>query len=66
VKVIASQTSCIGAGQCVLSAPNVFAQQDDGRVILLAENPGASDQDGAREAASLCPSGSIDIKDDNA
>ena len=36
VRVIADRDRCIGAGQCVLSAPDVFDQSDDdGRVVIL-------------------------------
>ncbi len=48
---------------CVLTAPAVFDQDpDDGRV-LPARPPAAADEPAAREAALLCPSGAITIRD---
>ncbi|QHC24659.1 ferredoxin [Streptomyces sp. GS7] len=46
---------CIGAGQCALTAPSVFTQDDDGFSQLL---PGREDGGGdplVREAVRACP-----------
>ncbi|MFG2141150.1 ferredoxin [Streptomyces sp. NPDC048650] len=54
---------CIGAGQCVLTAPNVFTQDDDGFSQLL---PGREDGAGdplVREAARACPVQAITVTD---
>ncbi|MEU7105152.1 ferredoxin [Streptomyces sp. NPDC046215] len=54
---------CIGAGQCALTAPNVFTQDDDGFGALL---PGREDGAGdplAREAARSCPVQAITVED---
>ncbi|MFJ7204240.1 ferredoxin [Streptomyces sp. NPDC098789] len=53
---------CIGAGQCALTAPGVFTQDDDGLSELL---PGKEDGDGSalvREAARACPVGAIAVR----
>jgi ferredoxin len=55
---------CITSGQCVLLAPQVFDQDDDGIVVLLADSPGPELQDSVREAASLCPAQLIHLSDD--
>jgi ferredoxin len=35
MKVIADKSRCIGAGQCVMAAPEIFAQdEDDGLVVI--------------------------------
>ena len=34
LKVRVDLEKCIGAGQCVLRAPRIFDQRDDGMVIL--------------------------------
>jgi ferredoxin len=53
---------CIGAGHCVGCAPEIFSQNDDdGVVILLAENPPPGSYEGAKSAASLCPTSAIEI-----
>lgn len=52
---------CIGAGQCVLTAPGVFTQDDDGYSELL---PGKEDGGGdplVREAARACPVSAITV-----
>jgi ferredoxin len=56
---------CIGAGQCALIAPKVFAQDDEGLSELVegwqeaAGGPGAP----AREAVRACPVGAISVTD---
>ncbi|GAA5039974.1 ferredoxin [Thermocatellispora tengchongensis] len=55
---------CIGAGQCVLSAPGVFDQDDDGVVTLLRPEPPAGEAGAVREALLLCPSGALRLEQD--
>lgn len=50
---------CVGAGQCVLSAPSLFDQNDDGLVEVLNTEPGDTEADAARTAAEVCPSDTI-------
>lgn len=54
---------CIGAGQCALTAPGVFTQDDDGFSTLL---PGREDGGDpmVREAARACPVGAITVSED--
>lgn len=55
---------CIGAGQCVLNAPEVFDQnEDDGIVVLLESNPGNDQEEATRHAARLCPAEAIVLDD---
>ncbi|MGW2988258.1 ferredoxin [Streptomyces goshikiensis] len=52
---------CIGAGQCALTAPEVFTQDDDGFSELV---PGREDGAGSalvREAARACPVSAISV-----
>ncbi|MGT2526799.1 ferredoxin [Streptomyces nojiriensis] len=54
---------CIGAGQCALTAPGVFTQNDDGFGELL---PGREDGAGSalvREAARACPVSAITVRE---
>ncbi|MBS1888611.1 MAG: ferredoxin [Actinobacteria bacterium] len=65
MKVIADLDVCIGAGVCVLTAPNVFDQSaDDGLVRVLVEEVPAGEFRLAREAVDLCPSAALSIIDD--
>ncbi|MEU3275492.1 ferredoxin [Saccharomonospora sp. NPDC006951] len=60
----ADRDVCIGAGMCALTAPAVFDQDDeDGRVLVLDDRPGASEADAVREAVELCPSGALTLRD---
>ncbi|ADB52841.1 ferredoxin [Conexibacter woesei] len=64
MRVIVDLELCIGAGVCVLTAPEVFDQSpDDGRVRLLAETVREEDAAIAREAADRCPSAALSIRE---
>lgn len=56
--------NCIGSGQCVLSAPDVFDQDDDGFVLLLVDRPGDGHAVALREAAESCPMRAITVTED--
>jgi ferredoxin len=59
VELAVDRTACVGAGQCVLVAPDVFDQDDDGLVIVLDDSPDDELAAQARRAASLCPARAI-------
>jgi ferredoxin len=64
MKVIIDQDACVGSGQCVLTAPDVFDQrEEDGIVVLLAENPPQDAVEAVREAAALCPALAIALEE---
>lgn len=55
--------ACVGGGMCVMAAPAVFAQdEDDGLVVVLDENPPASEHEAVREASRLCPAMAIHVE----
>ncbi len=62
MKIVADRDVCIGAGMCVVAAPAVFDQDDDGVVLLLDGDPEGPEAAAAREAASLCPSGALRLQ----
>lgn len=62
-KVHVDEAKCVGAGQCVLAAPEIFDQRDDGIVILLDATPPAALHAAARKAAKLCPALAITIEE---
>ncbi|MET0190951.1 MAG: ferredoxin [Pseudonocardia sediminis] len=65
MKIEIDQEKCIGAGQCVISAPDVFDQrEEDGIVVLLDEVPTEERWAGARDAAAVCPAGAITVHED--
>ncbi|GAA1643178.1 ferredoxin [Actinoplanes couchii] len=61
MRITVKTETCVGAGQCVLSAPDVFDQDDDGLVTVLDAEPGPEHSDDVNLAWQLCPSGSITV-----
>ncbi|MDZ4232768.1 MAG: (4Fe-4S)-binding protein [Dietzia sp.] len=52
---------CMATGVCVMTADTLFDQDEDGIVVLIAEQvPGAS-ENVARNAVRMCPSGALRI-----
>lgn len=60
MRVIADRERCVGAGQCVLAAPEVFDQSEaDGRVIV---RPGThSGNPAIPDAVDLCPARALSL-----
>ncbi|ORB67800.1 ferredoxin [Mycolicibacterium tusciae] len=63
MKVAADRDLCISAGNCVMSAPAVFDQDDDGIVVVLVDEIPDDELDHAREAVKLCPSEALRLSD---
>lgn len=60
MKVTVDQDKCVGSGQCVVAAGEVFDQRDeDGIVVLLDSQPPEPLHATLREAASVCPASAI-------
>jgi ferredoxin len=56
MRIQVERDRCRGAGQCTLTAPELFDQSDDdGTVVVLQELPPPALQEQARLAAALCP-----------
>ncbi|MEO3796909.1 ferredoxin [Nonomuraea sp. B10E15] len=65
MRVRIEEDRCIGAGQCVLAAPQVFDQrEEDGVVVLLDPTPPIEKSRAVREAATLCPALAIALEKD--
>jgi ferredoxin len=63
MKLDVDRERCIGAGMCVLTAPEVFDQRpDDGTVVLLDATPAPAAAVLVRRAAHVSPSGAITIR----
>lgn len=61
MKISIDSDTCIGSGQCALTAPGVFTQDDDGFGEVL---PGREDGAGeplVREAVRACPVQAITV-----
>ena len=61
MRITADSTRCVGAGQCVLSAPDVYDQDDDALVVLVHDSPGEHEVELVRDAADRCPSQAITL-----
>lgn len=61
MKIHADRDVCIGAGNCVLAAEDVFDQDDDATVVVLVEEPGPDREGAVRSAVAQCPSGALRV-----
>jgi ferredoxin len=58
------QARCIGSGQCVLAAPDVFDQSDeDGTGFVLVPEPPADLLPGVRDAVDRCPAQVVTLEE---
>lgn len=65
MKIVSDRSVCVGAGQCVMFSPNLFAQDDDeGLVVVLVPDIDASAVEDAKKAVRACPSGAIKLIDE--
>jgi ferredoxin len=59
MKIEADRDVCIGAGNCVVNAEEVFDQGDDGIVVILEVEVPPEHADAAARAVAACPSGAL-------
>ncbi|OEV03704.1 ferredoxin [Streptomyces oceani] len=66
MKITVDRNRCVGAGNCVLAAEELFEQDEaDGRVRLLNAEPSADKEDMVDEAETMCPSQAITVTFDS-
>lgn len=64
MRILLDEDKCVGAGQCVLAAGDVFDQRDeDGVAILLDDHPDEALRGEVETAVRLCPARAIAIRD---
>jgi ferredoxin len=63
--IIADLGRCVGAGQCVLTDPTIFDQNDeDGTVVVLNDHPEDREtSERVREAVHVCPSSALSLEE---
>jgi ferredoxin len=61
LKISIERDSCISTGACVLEAPGLFDQDDEGFVVLLTDSPSTDDEEPARNAMLACPASVISV-----
>jgi ferredoxin len=65
MRITVNVERCCGAGQCVVTAPDVFDQNDDdGRVVVLVAEPPTDRHADVRQAVKLCPARAIALHDE--
>ncbi|AKJ09706.1 ferredoxin [Streptomyces incarnatus] len=62
MKISIETDNCCGAGQCVLVAPEIFDQDDDGIVILLDPAPSDDAREAVEDAIAICPADVIQLE----
>jgi ferredoxin len=66
VHVRIDQDKCLGYGNCVLAAPEVFEiGDDDGVVHALVEQPDDSLRSKVEQAVAVCPTSALSIASDS-
>ena len=64
LKVIVDRARCVGSGECVFTAPDIFDQdEDDGIVVLMTDTPEEALWEAARRAARQCPANAIRVEE---
>ena len=64
IKIHVDEHKCVGAGQCVMTAPQVFDQrEEDGVVVLLQDHVDPQLEASVRKAAKLCPAVAIRVEE---
>jgi ferredoxin len=64
MRVRVDSTTCVVSSLCVYRAPEVFDQDEEGRVVVLDSEPPAELHDRVRRAARGCPTHSIHIDEE--
>jgi ferredoxin len=66
VRIVADTGRCVGAGQCVLTEPEIFDQdEDEGTVVLRTEQVSGDDAlEHVRQAVHICPSQALSLSED--
>ncbi|GLX94077.1 ferredoxin [Herbidospora sp. NEAU-GS84] len=62
MRISADQGRCLGAGQCVLSAPDRFDQSELGLVEVLDPEVPEGDEQRFRDILDLCPSQALSLE----
>jgi ferredoxin len=63
MRVRVDRELCLGTGQCVLTAPAVFDQDDDdGTALVLVETVESAQEELIRRAVVACPAQAISVE----
>ncbi len=64
MRILIDEARCVGGGQCVHAADDVFDQRDEDGVAVLLVDPevGEDAEERVRLAAALCPAQAIRLE----
>jgi ferredoxin len=63
MQVVVDEQKCIGAGNCVRTAPDVFDQGEEGFVELLDDSPPSELEGDVLLARRLCPARAVTVNE---
>jgi ferredoxin len=64
VKVVVDRVKCTGLGICEAKAPSVFEIDEDGGLVILAEDVAPDQLDLVRAAVQGCPTDALSLIED--
>ena len=65
MRIIADTDRCVGAGQCVLTEPDVFdPDEEEGTVLLLTDRTTEQTAEAVRTAVDVCPAQALSLEQD--
>ncbi|MGW0858214.1 ferredoxin [Streptomyces sp. NPDC002690] len=64
MRVKVDQPKCVASGQCVLVAPAVFDQDDEGIVQVLLDRPEVEHHEDVKESVAVCPAAAIWLEEE--
>jgi ferredoxin len=62
LKVIANRDMCVSGAQCVLYAPEVFDQDEEGTVVVLRDEVGQDELEAVDGAVMMCPGRALRVE----
>lgn len=63
MKVHVDQDKCVASGQCVMTAMEVFDQDEDGTAFTLTEVVAPDQVDQVSDAVAMCPAAAISLEE---
>jgi ferredoxin len=65
MQIRADRDVCIGAGNCSLTAPELFDQDPEDDLVRVLQAPRTAEEiEAAREAVDQCPSGALSLREE--